>query len=1085
MPQDPLTLDLHEARPRDEDALVRQVGLRALLGALGAPTAAEPVRVGPYALLRPAGAGGMGTVWLAQRAGDAQPVALKLLHPDGDRARFHREAELLALVDHPRVVRLLDRGTTAEGRDWLAMAWLEGEDLAGRLRRGPLSPREAMELGLHLAEGLGALHAAGLVHRDLKPANVFLVGGQIAGAMVVDLGVARAASATGLTSTGSLLGTPAFMAPEQIAGRSDPRTDIWALGATLFAALEGRAPFEGLDPHALLSAALCQPPPALSRSDAPPGLDALIGQLLARDPTDRPPTMGAVALSLAGLLADEAGQAVISRAEQRAQPATAASRTDKPHPVEAGALLGRARELGRAQGQMDQVLEEGSPGLFLVIGPSGAGRSSLLAALASRPWPGLRLVAQAQPAERGLPYALLRRLLGGPDWLDPALLQDPADPRRVADRIRLAWAEQIEAWGDTPVLLIVDDAEAIDPASARVLPLVLARGPRLLVLSATEPPRFLPSSPPAEVMPLPPLPARWMERIAQGLDPDADPARVALAEGRPGRLSALLRREVGGGRYEALPEALRRLARAAALAGNHPEAALVASLLGEADVSVVVAGLGALRSAGLLNAAGAFPSEAARAAVLDALTPADRQRAARHLAELFAQRGRHADQAAALRVLGEQTEAARALLRASRAALAGGEEAEAESLLDEAAGLSEMPARGETDLWAEIDLRRAELAYWRGAVPLAAQRAGEALGALIPGTALHFEAVGLSLTAAGQLGDEATVQAQLHGLLDTLGPADGPRTIALCRALTQLSTHSPAAAQSLGAALPPLSACRDPEVRAWLARARASLASPMRFDEAIEAWIVAHRAHLEAGDPRAAAQVRLYLGSFYAWSGAWEAGLQAVGDALHIAARLGADYLHLWGRYVEGKLWVETAPPARARLALEAVAQQAASSPRIAAGAHLYAALAALREGRPDLAQPLAEAAAQAPSVARPAAAVTLLAQGESGRVDRGLAQTVLDGDDRTAVEWGELLHHARIEAAVILGQDPAGEAARAVAWVEARAATLGDPLRRDAYRSGPHRVRALLARAGAVLAGVVEPNRSHGGRARRRKGRL
>src|SRR5262249_30644452 len=177
---------------------------------------------------------------------------LKVMHsPDpADAARFANEARLLLELDYAGIVRGIAHGTTDDGRPYLAMQWLEGETLATYLERQRLTVDEAMRFTRQVAEALAVLHRRGIVHRDVKPSNLFLVDGKLERVTLLDLGIARAAEATGgFTAPGAIVGTPAYMAPEQArAERSiDARADVFALGCILFKCLTGRTPFVGED----------------------------------------------------------------------------------------------------------------------------------------------------------------------------------------------------------------------------------------------------------------------------------------------------------------------------------------------------------------------------------------------------------------------------------------------------------------------------------------------------------------------------------------------------------------------------------------------------------------------------------------------------------------------------------------------------------------------------------------------------------------------------------------------------------------------------------------------------------------------
>ncbi|WP_437312996.1 serine/threonine-protein kinase [Sorangium sp. So ce385] len=260
-----------------------------------------------FVIERLAGAGGMGTVYRAlDRAQDA-PVALKLLtepHPRGD-ARFAHEARILAELEHPGIVRFIAHGVTAVGQRWLAMEWLEGEDLGERLGRAGLSVGESVAAVIAAAEALAAAHARGVVHRDIKPANLFLVGGDPRTIKLLDFGIARLSGATRVfTQSGAILGTPGYMAPEQATGeQADARSDVFALGAVLFECLTGRPAFMGRHPMAVLAQLLLAEVPRVRelRGDVPPALDALIARMLAKDPATRPGGAAEAAAALRAL----------------------------------------------------------------------------------------------------------------------------------------------------------------------------------------------------------------------------------------------------------------------------------------------------------------------------------------------------------------------------------------------------------------------------------------------------------------------------------------------------------------------------------------------------------------------------------------------------------------------------------------------------------------------------------------------------------------------------------------------------------------------------------------------------------------
>ncbi|UQA56002.1 serine/threonine-protein kinase [Polyangium aurulentum] len=249
---------------------------------------------GRFEILRRAGSGGMGEVFQGKDLETGALVAVKvMLTPSsGDRARFEREADALAELRHPAIVRHVARGNTANGDPYLVMEWLDGEDLAGILRERTLDPGEALLLARRVAEALAEAHAHGMIHRDIKPGNLFLVGGDCANVKLLDFGVAWRGGATRMTRTGMLLGTPGYTAPEQARGDEEltPAIDVFALGAVLFEALSGEPAFRGDSVIALLAKLVFDDPPRLR--DLVPGIpsqvEALVERMLAKDPAARP-----------------------------------------------------------------------------------------------------------------------------------------------------------------------------------------------------------------------------------------------------------------------------------------------------------------------------------------------------------------------------------------------------------------------------------------------------------------------------------------------------------------------------------------------------------------------------------------------------------------------------------------------------------------------------------------------------------------------------------------------------------------------------------------------------------------------------
>ena len=247
---------------------------------------------GAYELVGVAGSGGMGVVYEAIQRSTGSRVALKVIsgRPNvRDTQRFVSEVSALERLDHPAIVHHVDHGETTAGEAYLAMDWLVGSSLGTRLGRGPLSVLEAATMGERIADALAHAHGHGIVHRDLKPSNIFLVGDSVAGACLIDFGVAKLSDRE-LTTTGQMIGTPGYMAPEQVRGERgvDQRVDLFAFGCVLFRALAGRQAFEGAEVMEILARLLLQDPPLDTLvPEVPPRLAHLVGSLLSKHAADR------------------------------------------------------------------------------------------------------------------------------------------------------------------------------------------------------------------------------------------------------------------------------------------------------------------------------------------------------------------------------------------------------------------------------------------------------------------------------------------------------------------------------------------------------------------------------------------------------------------------------------------------------------------------------------------------------------------------------------------------------------------------------------------------------------------------------
>ena len=252
-----------------------------------------------YRLDHVLGEGGMGIVWEAHDETSGEPRALKFIRTEkcGDArsiARLLREAHAASAVSHPNVARVFEVLELPEGTPFLVMERLHGETLKARLARvGKLSPDELVPIGVAIASGVRAAHDLGIVHRDLKPDNVFMLSD--GGVKVIDFGIAkelRSEGETELTTTGAMLGTLHYMAPEQVFGDVDvdERADVWALGVVLYECMAGRRPTEGSGSGQVLKAIMTRTftPLAVTSLGCPSGISDLVARMLSRDRADRP-----------------------------------------------------------------------------------------------------------------------------------------------------------------------------------------------------------------------------------------------------------------------------------------------------------------------------------------------------------------------------------------------------------------------------------------------------------------------------------------------------------------------------------------------------------------------------------------------------------------------------------------------------------------------------------------------------------------------------------------------------------------------------------------------------------------------------
>ena len=252
------------------------------------------------------GGGASGDIFKATDEVTGREVALKLLRhsaTESERARFKREIAVIADLRHPNIVEYIAHGETADGRLYMAMEWLDGEDLSKRQRRAPLGTRDSVEVVRRASQALAAIHSRDIVHRDLKLSNMFLVKGRGTAVKLIDFGVVKPHSGDEFdTEAGTILGTPHYMAPEQARGEHvDPRADVYALGSVLFRLLTGRNVFETEHVIALLGRLVLEDPPRPSqfRFDIPDKLDAVVHRAISRQRDERYANAGEFARALA------------------------------------------------------------------------------------------------------------------------------------------------------------------------------------------------------------------------------------------------------------------------------------------------------------------------------------------------------------------------------------------------------------------------------------------------------------------------------------------------------------------------------------------------------------------------------------------------------------------------------------------------------------------------------------------------------------------------------------------------------------------------------------------------------------------
>jgi serine/threonine protein kinase len=345
-----------------------------------------------FRMIRRLGSGAMASVFLAEDCELGRRVAIKRLHPETPEdigPRFRREMRVAASLSHPNVVTLYD-ATTDDGAVLLIMEYVEGPTLARRMADGPLDAHDALVILRELADAVDYLHAQGVIHRDIKPANILLDrGGRV---KLTDLGIASAAQATGITTSGTVLGTPAYMAPELFEGeRAKPAADVYSVAAIAFEMLSGRRARQGGTPAVMAMRATSEPPPDLREvwPDAGPLADVL-GRGMAREPGERHESANALVDDIAWALSERelppteamaptdlpAAPAPQRTAEVEVEPARSGPEPEPtPPPSPSPEPKPRARPRARARGR------ERRPPAVLLLGAAALAVAAIAAVL--------------------------------------------------------------------------------------------------------------------------------------------------------------------------------------------------------------------------------------------------------------------------------------------------------------------------------------------------------------------------------------------------------------------------------------------------------------------------------------------------------------------------------------------------------------------------------------------------------------------------------------------------------------------------------------------------------------------------------
>lgn|GEM_PF-1437112 len=1122
------TFGLRAARPEVDRGLERNLKLEALLSdVLGER---PPPVIGRFTVDRRVAGGGMGVVFQARDETSGETVALKVMRSSAtgsmdsdDAERFAREALALRAIQHPAIVRYVDHGEVDGYGSWLAMEWLDGVDLGERLGGPPLAIPDVLEVARRSADALAACHETGVVHRDVKPANLFLVGGAYTELRLIDFGIARGAGLTRehgrLTQTGAAVGSPHYMAPEQLRGVHSPATDVYGLGVTLFQCLTGQHPFSAENPAALLLAIVAEPVPDVRRlrPDISPDLALLVERMMAKDPSDRPAGMRAVLAAL-GTVSDATSgsrrlRAGVSRFERDVGRHVA---VDLPtQPAAALPMLGRSKEMGWLTGILSDVLSEQESALVRIHGDHGLGKTrllhSLLTAIPADTW-NVRS-ARGSRALMGHPYALVSDLASPREGTASSEERDflsavsevsgvsarPANVSSLADAAVLKWLDLLTAWTrDAPLAMIVDDAELADVTSLSLLGRALDHldgHPLVVVLTTTASnDRALAmahglSDRQTSILPLRPLGFGSATRLARtvlggAVSQSVVSNLVQQSGGVPGRVLELARDQRDGvsgsgslaervwNRVERLDPEARRYLRAAAIVGDHFGSAVVGEVLGGEAPERVAERLGRLVDAGHLSFDGLvyrFNDELLRLAAYE--RSGDEDLAAGHLAAAsWLHRHvphRHERLAHHFLAGGRPELAYEHLVEAAMQALAAQDRESLRALTQRASACAPVGADKTPLLQVQ-----AEASFWDGDFKRALNAAREGMALAPVGTRRWFELMALSITAAGQSGDNGRVIDLAADLLESQtvdAMTEDLRVQGLARAQTQLAGAGITVPVGVSEALRGLDEGHlEAATRAWLARGRVFGADSSDHGAVTLGLSDAQRFHFAANDPRSAAVMSLFWVGATLATGGWEQARTQLDEAQRLIGRLRADYLEYWASYYDAKFIFWTGTFEEADEALSAFIDDPHASPRFRDGARAYLGFAAATHGHWQEALEVAE------TFERPGlslfsairAAIRCRVEVGSGQPSAGMVDKLeiieaLLRSDAVMHEWQWELHRALAEGWEALGHRARLEAGLALTQERMRQYTraIQDPTVRSQFLSRLEPVRDLLRR--------------------------